>query len=198
MPPEMVEDPVRDTDRPRRRRRDSRVRGEAVLLLLETCHDAFVANPASATCDAERMTKPDDVLTEDEVAERAETTVQRVRELADLGLLVPERGTFPSPRCARARVVHRSDGDGHRGRGARVRPRCGRSSPLRNLESLGRRHPRSDRTFEQVAADMNHPRSRPSKRSMSRSGPLPRRDELVRQEGPRGDQVTPRALGCGG
>ena len=46
------------------------------------------------TCDAEAMSKPVDVLTEDEVAERAGTTVERVRELTDLGLLEHEEGVF--------------------------------------------------------------------------------------------------------
>ena len=50
------------------------------------------------------MTKPVDALTEDEVAERAETTVERVRELTDLGLLVPEQGMFRRRDVLRARV----------------------------------------------------------------------------------------------
>lgn len=50
------------------------------------------------------MTKPDDVLTEDEVAQRAGTTVECVRELTDLGLLVPEQGMFRRRDVLRARV----------------------------------------------------------------------------------------------
>ena len=142
------------------------------------------------------MTKPDDVLTEDEVAERAGTTVERVRELTDLGLLVPEQGMFRRRDVLRARVFIDLTAMGIEAAALGAAHSAGQLS-LRNLESVGRRHPRSDRTFEQVAADMNITFETFEAIYVAFGLPLPRRDELVRQEDLDGIKSLPVLLGAG-
>ena len=44
-------------------------------------------------------------FTEDEVAQRAGTTPERIRLLAELGILKPEDGTYPRRDVLRARFV---------------------------------------------------------------------------------------------
>ena len=48
----------------------------------------------------------DERLTEEELAKRASTTVERVRELVELGILDREDGTFARRDVMRARVVN--------------------------------------------------------------------------------------------
>ena len=142
------------------------------------------------------MTKPDDVLTEDEVAERVGTTVERVRELSDLGLLVPEQGMFRRRDVLRARVFIELTSMGIEASALAAAQAAGELS-LGYLESAGRRHPRSDRTFEQVAADMNITFETFEAIYIAFGLPLPRRDELVRQEDLEGIRSLPVLLGAG-
>ena len=67
-------------------------------------------------------------FTEDEVAERAGTTPERIGRFAELGILEPEGGTYPRRDVLRARF-------------------------LAGLDAMagGRRPPRSDRTFAQLS-----------------------------------------------
>jgi len=68
--------------------------GKTYYFCSQACRDAFRADP-----DLQRRL-PDvqigrDRIAEDELAERAGTTVERIRELADLGILEYGDGTFP-------------------------------------------------------------------------------------------------------
>jgi adenylate cyclase len=142
------------------------------------------------------MAKPDDVLTEDEVAERAGTTVERVRELRDLGLLEPAQGVFRRRDVLRARVFSELTAMGIEASALAAAQAAGELS-LGYLESAGRRHPRSDRTFEQLAADMNITFEAFEAIYIAFGLPLPRRDELVRQEDLEGIKSLPVLLDAG-
>jgi adenylate cyclase len=142
------------------------------------------------------MTSPDDVLTEEEVAERAGTTVERVRELTDLGLLAPEQGMFRRRDVLRARVCSELTAMGIEASALAAAQTAGELS-LGYLESAGRRHPRSDRTFEQLAADMDISSEAFEAIFIAFGLPRPRRDELVRQEDLEGIKSLPVLLGAG-
>jgi hypothetical protein len=113
------------------------------------------------------MTTPSDVLTEEELAERAGATVDRVRELVDLGLLETEQGRFRRRDVLRLPVVGELTAMGIEAEGLAAALAAGELS-LEHLESAGRRHPRSDRTFEQLGDEMGVGFRR-SRRSSSRS-----------------------------
>jgi adenylate cyclase len=139
---------------------------------------------------------PDDALTEEEVAERAGTTVERVRELRDLGLLELERGMFRRREVLRARVFSELTAMGIEASSLAAAQAAGELS-LGYLESAGRRHPRSDRTFEQLADEMNITFEAFEAIYVAFGLPLPRRDELVRQEDLEGLKSLPVLLGAG-
>ncbi|HEX5948542.1 MAG TPA: hypothetical protein VFZ45_03145, partial [Actinomycetota bacterium] len=94
-----------------------------------------------------------DRVTEEELAERAGTTVERVRELVDLGLLRPEAGTFPRGDIMRARVVLELERKGMDAAALGAGVASGHLT-LGYLESAGRRFPRSDRTFAGLGEDI--------------------------------------------
>jgi hypothetical protein len=120
-------------------------------------------------------------LTEAELAERAGTSVARIRELTELGILEPEDGTFPRRDVMRARVVADLDA---KGIGAEALARALASGHLRlgYLESAGRRFPRSERTFTQLAEGMGIPVETLEMLYVSLGLPRPEPDELVREE----------------
>jgi adenylate cyclase len=122
-----------------------------------------------------------DRLTETELAERAGTSVGRIRELTELGILEPEAGTFPRRDVMRARVVADLDA---KGIGAEALARALASGHLRlgYLESAGRRFPRSERTFTQLAEGMGIPVETLEMLYVSLGLPRPEPDELVREE----------------
>src|SRR5438067_330330 len=64
---------------------------ETYYFCSQACHDAFLAG-LNVTSNVPSVDQ--DRLTEDELAERAGTTVERVRRLASLGLLERAGGTF--------------------------------------------------------------------------------------------------------
>lgn len=122
-----------------------------------------------------------DRLTESELAERAGTSVERVRELAELGILEAEDGTFPRRDVMRARVVADLEA---KGIGAEALAQALRSGHLRlgYLESAGRRFPRSDRTFADLAADMSIPVETIQMLYVTFGLPRPEPHEHVREE----------------
>ena len=195
--PEMVEDPyVGCGSIPTTPPRQPSTRGEALLLLLGDMPRRGSWRTRQPTCDAKVIAKPDDVLTEGEVAEIAGTPVERVRELTDLGLLVPEQGMFRRRDVLRVRVFIDLTSMGIEAAALGTAHAAGELS-LGNLESVSRRHPRSDRTFEQVAADMNITFETFEGIYIAFGLPLPRRDELVRQEDLEGIKSLPVLLGAG-
>src|SRR5204862_7786658 len=60
--------------------------GTTYYFCSEACADAFLGDPASYAAEAaERMDRG--LLSEEEIATRSGTTIERVQELVDLGLL---------------------------------------------------------------------------------------------------------------
>ena len=98
-----------------------------------------------------------DRLTEDELAERSGTSRECIRQLADLRILqADDRGTFTRQDVMRARVVTDLHAMGIETEALATALASGHLT-LGYLESAGRRHPRSDRTFAEVAKEIGVP-----------------------------------------
>ena len=96
-------------------------------------------------------------LTEDELAERSGTSREWIRQLADLGILqADDRGRFTRQDVMRARVVTDLHAMGIETEALATALASGHLT-LGYLESAGRRHPRSDRTFTEVAKEIGLP-----------------------------------------
>jgi adenylate cyclase len=122
-----------------------------------------------------------DRITELELAERVGTTVERVRELSDLGILESERGTFPRRDVMRARVVMELEKKGMDAAALGSAVASGHLT-LGYLESAGRRFPRSDRTFAQLSEDVGIPLETLRSLYVAIGLPRPHPDERVREE----------------
>lgn len=122
-----------------------------------------------------------DRVTEEELAERAGTTVERVRELVDLGLLRPEAGTFPRGDIMRARVVLELERKGMDAAALGAGVASGHLT-LGYLESAGRRFPRSDRTFAGLGEDIGIAVETIQAMYVVLGLPRPAPDEHVREE----------------
>lgn len=120
-------------------------------------------------------------ISERELAERAGTTVERVRELAELGIVEPEDGTFPRRDVMRVRVVVELEAKGidAASLGAAV---AGGHLRLGYLESAGRRFPRSDRTVAQLGEEIGIPLETLQAFYVAFGLPRPEEDEHVREE----------------
>src|ERR1044072_6045913 len=95
-----------------------------------------------------------DRLTEDELAERSGTSRERIRRLADLGILqADDRGRFTRQDVMRARVVTDLHAMGIETEALATALASGHLT-LGYLESAGRRHPRPDRHVGGAAADL--------------------------------------------
>ena len=97
-----------------------------------------------------------DRLTEAELAERIGADPEQVRKLADLGILEAENGTFARRDVLRARTVARLESMGIEADALAKAVRSG-DLTLGYLESTGRVHPRSDRTFAEAADEIGVP-----------------------------------------
>jgi adenylate cyclase len=97
-----------------------------------------------------------DRLTEDELADRSGASPERIRQLVDLGILQPDGRGFSRSDVMRVRVVDHLDATGIPTDAIATAYASGHLS-LGYLESAGRRHPRSDRTFTQVAEEIGVP-----------------------------------------
>src|SRR5438067_1973271 len=127
--------------------------GKTYYFCSQACHDAFLSDP-NVTSSAPSMDR--DRLTEDEFAERAGTTVERVRQLASLGLLERAGGTFPRRDVMRARVVLEMEAKGIDAE-ALAKAFASGHLTLGYIESSVRRFPRVDQTYEQLAESMGLP-----------------------------------------
>src|SRR5919106_3146809 len=154
--------------------------GETYYFCSEACRQAFVAGPDSYGAVAMAGVEGDR-FTEEELADRAGTTVEHVRDLADLGIIQSERGMFPRRDVVRVRVVVELEAKGMDAAalGAGV---ASEHLTLGYLESAGRRHPRSDRTFAQLGEDIGIPLETLQSLYVAFGLPQPRRDEHVREE----------------
>jgi adenylate cyclase len=137
-----------------------------------------------------------DRLTEEELARRAGTTTNRIRELVDLGLLEPDGELFRRRDVMRARVVEELQAKGldEKALGAALT-----SGHLRlgYLESAGRRFPRTDRTFAQFADDIGVELDTIQSVYVAIGLPRPGRDELVREEDASVLKALPVVFGAG-
>jgi adenylate cyclase len=154
--------------------------GTTYYFCSQACHDAFVADrsrtPHDTTVGMER-----DRLTEGELASRAGTSVERVREFADLGILEPERGTFPRRAVMRARVLleleaKRIDAE------ALGKAFASGHLTLGYIESTVRRFPRLDQTFAQLSEDLGISFETLQRLYVAFGLPQPHSDEYVREE----------------
>ena len=140
----------------------------------QTCRDAFVSNPRSIDPAADR-------LAEDQLAERAGTSVEQIRHLAALGILRPENGTFPRADVMRARVVLALERQGMDAVALGAGVASGHLT-LGYVESAGRRFPRSDRTFAQLSEEIDIPLETLQDLYVAFGLPRPHADERVLEE----------------
>jgi DNA-binding transcriptional MerR regulator len=95
-------------------------------------------------------------FTESEVAERVGTTPERIRQLAEFGILEPEDGIYPRRDVLRARFVLGLDSLGVDAKAIADALASG-DLTLGYVEFGGRRPPRSDRTFKQLSEEIDIP-----------------------------------------
>src|SRR6476619_6055395 len=141
----------------------------------EACRDIFVSAPS------EREAPGADHLAEQEVAERAGISIERLRELVELGLLMPEDGAFRRRDVMRARVFVELDAKGLDSPTLASAHASGHLT-LGYLESAGRRHPRTDRTFAQFSENIGVPLETLQNMYVTLGLPRPREDEYVRED----------------
>jgi adenylate cyclase len=122
-----------------------------------------------------------DRLSEEELAERAGTTIERVRRLVGLGLLEPEAGAFRRRDVMRVRVVQELEAKGMDANALASAVASGHLK-LGYLESAGRRFPRSDRTFAEFSKELGVPLETLQMLYVAFGLPRPREDENVREE----------------
>ena len=122
-----------------------------------------------------------DKVTEEQLAERAGTSVEHVRRLVDLGILQPEGGAFLVRDVMRLRVVAELEAKGMDAAALGAAMASGHLT-LGYLESAGRRFPRSDRTFAQLSEDMGVAFDTLQALYVALGLPRPKREEHVREE----------------
>ena len=137
-----------------------------------------------------------DRLTEEDVAERAGTTIERVRSLAAMGILDPAHGTYPRHDVMRARVVLQLEEKGIDTESLALALQSGHLT-LGYLESAGRRFPRVDRTFAQVADEIGFPLASLQRFYVAFGLPRPEADEHVREEDLPMIKAIPVLVGAG-
>ncbi len=154
--------------------------GQTHYFCSEACRDIFVSEPSAhgapglAGTDADR-------LTAQEVAERAGIGIERLRELVELGLLVPEDGALRRRDVMRARVFVELEAKGLDPPTLASAHASGHLT-LGYLESAGRRHPRTDRTFAQFSEHTGVPVDTLQNMYVTLGLPRPREDEYVRED----------------
>lgn len=122
-----------------------------------------------------------DHLTEDELADRSSVSPEGIRRLVDLGILQSGDGTFERRDVMRVRVVGQLESMGIEAEALAAALASGHLT-LGYLESAGRRHPRSDLTFVEVADEMGVTFSTLERIYMAFGLPRPEGDEPVREE----------------
>jgi adenylate cyclase len=137
-----------------------------------------------------------DRLTEAELADRCGTSPERVRRLVELGILEPEDGTFARRDVMRARVVNHLDALGIEAEALAAALASGHLR-LGYLESSGRRQPRSERTFGELAEELGVPFAALEGLYVAFGLPRPASDEHVREEDLAAMRFVPVILGAG-
>jgi adenylate cyclase len=122
-----------------------------------------------------------DRLLEEELAQLSGASVERVRELVDLGILEPEEGRFRHRDVMRTRVVADLEKKGIDAEALASAFASGHLT-LGYLESAGRRFPRSDQTFARFSEEIGISVESLQMLYVAFGLPRPRPDELVREE----------------
>lgn len=124
----------------------------------------------------------DDALSEQDVADRAGITLEEVRRLVALGIVEPRGdGAFGRRDVLRVRAVGELQAIGADPEGIAKALASGHLS-LGYMESIGRRHPRSERTFAQVADEIGVPFETLERVYVAFGLPRPDPDEHPREE----------------
>jgi adenylate cyclase len=122
-----------------------------------------------------------DLLTEEELAKRSGTSIERIRELVGLGILVPEDGGFRRRDVMRTRVVVDLGAKGMDAEALASALASGHLT-LGYLESAGRRFPRSEQTFAELSQEVAVPFETLQMLYVAFGLPRPHADERVREE----------------
>ena len=161
----------------------------------ESCRDGFLGDPSRSSREAATPTSREE-LTEDELAERGGTTVDRIRQLVDLGLVEPHEGTFPRRDVMRVRVVEELKDKGMDADALASAVASGNLT-LGYLESAGRRFPVFHRTFVEFAADIGVEVETIQAVYVAFGLPRPHADQFVREEDADMIRALPVMLGEG-
>jgi adenylate cyclase len=137
-----------------------------------------------------------DRLTEAQLAERSGATADDIRRLVELGVLLPEGGTFARRDVMRVRAVRQLAGLGMDADALAAALASGHLT-LGYLESSGRRQPRSDRTFAEIAEEMGVPFASLERTYVAFGLPRPTPDEHVREEDLAVITIVPLLFGAG-
>jgi adenylate cyclase len=159
------------------------------------CRDLFVSNPSAYGLEGVAETAAD-LLTEADLAERADVTVDRVRELVGLGLLAPTNATFRRRDVMVTRVVSELETMGLDIRALGSAYATGHLT-LGYLESVGRRQPRIDRTFAELSQVIGVPIETLQSLYVAYGLPRPRADEYVRADDEPILNALPALFGAG-
>jgi adenylate cyclase len=135
-------------------------------------------------------------LTEAELADRSGATLEHVRELVQLGILQPDAAGFTRRDVVRTRVIVDLAALGIEAE-ALAKALVSGHLTLGYLESAGRRHPRSDRTFNEVAEQIGVSFEALERLCVAFGLPRPEPDERIREEDLEAMRFLPVLLGAG-
>ncbi len=142
------------------------------------------------------MTGASTRLSPDELSARTETSPEQIRKLLDLGIIESSDGTFARRDVMRVRVLGQLEALGIPADSVATAVASGQLT-LGYLESAGRRHPRSERTFAEVAEEIGVPFATLERVYVAFGLLSPRPDERVREEDLEVLRVLPVLFGAG-
>ena len=137
-----------------------------------------------------------DLLTEAQLAERAGASAEQVRALVSLGILEPREGGFERRDLAHARVVLHLETMGIEPSALAQAIHSGHLR-LGSFESAGRRFPRGQQSFRDVAAGIGIPFEGIERIYVAFGLPRPEPDELVREEDLEAIRILPVLFAAG-
>jgi adenylate cyclase len=120
--------------------------GQRYWFCSDACRDIFVTEPAVGA----------DRLTEEELARRSRTSLERIHRLVELGILDPDGGRFPRRDVMRTRAVAYLETLGIDAEDLGRAVASGHLS-LGYLETAGRVHPRAQTTHAQLSEQIGLP-----------------------------------------
>jgi adenylate cyclase len=169
--------------------------GTTYYFCSEACADVFLGDSGARSAEvAERMDRG--LLTKEEIATRSGTTIDRVQELVDLGLLEPEADGFRGRDVMRVRVVEELQSKGLDTRALASAYSAGHLT-LGYLESAGRRFPRTNRTFAEFSKELGVALETVQAVFVALGLPRPDGDDYVREEDAPMLKALPVMLGAG-